>query len=415
MFNTALHHQVDINILDKVTNKPPSSWAPFSKEEFKSAITNYNNFSTLGPDKLSWRHLKVILKDDDCLGNIISITNTCIDLGFWPSYFKRSMTVIIPKPNKVLYDSSKSFRLIVLLNMLGKLLEKVISKRLQFLTAVNNFIHPSQLGDLKFKSTTDVGVTLTHIIHSGWVKNLSTSTLAFDIAQFFLLLNYCLLTLILKKMGFNNYVISFFANYLIDRKTNYFWNNLTSPILDVNVGVGQGSALSPILSALYLSLFLYILEKCLKNLNIPMFIISFIDDGLFISQSKSFHTSNCCLFCSYNVMLNLLEKFSLIVEHSKTDVFHFNRSQSTFNPPSLDLTPLEGTILQPKNMWKYLGFIFNRKLLFYQHVNFYSNKAISTVKCMKILGNSNCGINLTQKHLLYMTCVLSITLYRFQL
>ena len=34
---------------------------------------------------------------------------------------------------------------------------------------------------------------------------------------------------------------------------------------------------------------------------------------------------------------------------------------------------------------------------------------------MKILGNSNCGINLTQKCLLYRICILSITLYGFQL
>jgi len=169
---------------------------------------------------------------------------------------------------------------------LDKLIEKVIGKRLQFLTSANNFIHSSQLEGLKFKSITDAGVVLTHIICSGWVKNLSTSTLAFDIAQFFLSLNYHLLTLILKKVEFNNYVISFYANYLMDRKTNYFWNNLTSPMLNVNVGVGQESVFSPILLALYFSPFFYILEKCLKNLNIPMSIISFVDDGLFISQSK---------------------------------------------------------------------------------------------------------------------------------
>ena len=281
MFNTALHCQVNINILDKVTDKPPSSWASFSKEEFKSAIANCNNSSTPRLDKLLWRHLKVILKDDDCLRNIISIANTCINLGFWPSYFKRFMTVIISKPNKVLYDSPKSFRPIVLLNTLGKLIEKVIGERLQFLTTANNFIHLSQLGGLKFKSMTDAGVALTHIICSGWVKKFLTSTLVFDIAQFFPLLNYCLLTLILKKVRFNNHVISFFTNYLMDRKTNYFWNNLSSSMLDVNVDVGQGSMLSPILSALYLSLFLYILEKHLKISIFPclLFLLLMIDSS----------------------------------------------------------------------------------------------------------------------------------------
>ena len=196
------------------------------------------------------------------------------------------------------------------------------------------------------------------------------------------------------------------------RKTNYFWNNFTSPLFDVNVGVGQGSVLSPILSALY---FLYILEKCLKHFKIFVFFISFVDDGFFISQSKLLHISNCCLFCSYNVMTILLKKFGLIVEHSKSEVFHLNRSQGSFNPLPLDLSPIGGTILWPKNMWKYLGFIFNRKLSFHQHVDFYSNKAMSTVKCMKILGNSNQSINLIQKCLLYRTCVLPIALYGFQL
>jgi len=151
------------------------------------------------------------------------------------------------------------------------------------------------------------------------------------------------------------------------------------------VGVGQGSA---ILSALYLSPLLYILEKCLKILNIPISLLSFVDDSLFISQNKSIDVSNSQLFCSYNVLSGLLDKFGLNIEHSKTETFHFNRSYGMFNPPPLDLSPLGGPILCPKNSWKYLGFIFDWKLTFHQHIDFYSNKAISTVKCMKLLGNS---------------------------
>ena len=217
------------------------------------------------------------------------------------------------------------------------------------------------------------------------------------------------------QAGFDHRIVSFFANYLVDRKMNYFWNNFSSLTFCVNVGVGQGSALLPILSALYLSPFIYILENCWKNLKIPTFFISFVDDGLFISQSNLIDISNSCLYFSYNVLTNLLEKFGLVVEHSKTEIFHFNRSHSIFNLPPLDLSLLRGNILQPNSTWKYLGFIFDRKLTFHQHVDFYANKSISTVKCMKMLGNSNHGINPLQKCLFYRSCILPISLYGFQL
>ena len=168
-------------------------------------------------------------------------------------------------------------------------------------------------------------------------------------------------------------------------------------IFNINVEVGQGSVLSPILSAIYLSPFICILENQLKNLKILISIISSVDNGLFISQSNSFDISNSHLFCSYNILTNLLERFGLVVEHSKTKIFHFNRSQGVFNPPPLNLSPLGESILHPNNSWKYLGFIFNRNLTFHQHINFYTNKSISTVKCMKFLGNSNCSINPLQK------------------
>ena len=294
-----------------------------------------------GPDKLMWHYLKFILKQDDCLINIINIADTCINLGHWLSYFKCSSMVVIPKPNKLVYDQPKSFQSIVLLNTLDKLIEKVVTKKLQFLITKNDFIHLSQLGSLKFKSTTDTGVALTHIIRSGWVKNKTTSTLAFDIAQFFPSLNHCLFTLILEKVGLDSKVVSFFADYLIGRKTNYTWNDIFSLIFKVNISVGQGSTLSSILSALYLSPFLYIIEKRLKNLNIHIYIIS---------QNKSIDISNSHLFCSYNVLTKLLDKFGLIIEHSKTETFHFNRLYGFFNSPLLDLSTIRDPTLCLKDL-----------------------------------------------------------------
>ena len=75
------------------------------------------------------------------------------------------------------------------------------------------------------------------------------------------------------------------------------------------------------------------------------------------------------------------------MEHNKTEVFLFSKLQSIFNSSFLDLFTLGGSILLPRTMWWYLGFFFDQKLTFHHHINFYTNKAISTIKYMKMLGN----------------------------
>jgi len=169
-FNMALHRQVDINIFNEIDHKPSQVWMLFSRYEFESTIHKCSDNSAPGPDKMSWCHWKLIFKDSDCLSKIINIADACINLGHWLKYFKISTTVIIPKLSKPSYNNPKAFCPIVLLNTLRKLIEKVIAERIQFTVASNDFIHSSQLGGLKFKSTSDTGVALTHIIHSGWSK-----------------------------------------------------------------------------------------------------------------------------------------------------------------------------------------------------------------------------------------------------
>ena len=325
-FNTVQHHSIESDILNELGSFVSSPWALLLEKEFTNSLFKCSNMSTPGPNKLLWRHLKIILKDKMCLKNIITIANTCIELGYWPLHFKISMTIVIPKPNKSSYDSPKLFRPIVLLNTMGKLIKKFISNRLQFHMIANNFIYHSQLGGLKLKSTTDAGIALTYFIYMRWIKYMSTSILVFNIVQFF-------------------------SNYLVNRRTQYVWNNFSFYFVDINMGVGQGLALSPILSTLYLAFFLHILENHLKNLNLQVSLLYFVDDGLLITQSKSFETSNSYFYYSYNVVFNLSTKFSLLVEHIKTEVFYFSRLQEFFNPPPLDLSSISRPILSSKDSW----------------------------------------------------------------
>ena len=115
---------------------------------------------------------------------------------------------------------------------------------------------------------------------------------------------YCL---ILDKARFNPKISKFFSNYLIGRKTQYLWNNFSSFFVEVNVGVEQGSALSPILLALYLSPLFHIFKEYAKrNLKIPVSFVFFVNDSLLVSQEKSLEKTNLLLFCRYNIVFLLL-------------------------------------------------------------------------------------------------------------
>lgn len=194
------------------------------------------------------------------------------------------------------------------------------------------------------------------------------------------------------------------------------WNNFVSPFFRIDVGVGQESALSPILSALYIALISHIFEKRSMNpiLNLPILFYSFEDDSLLIPK-KNHIKVKCLFFCRYDIISFLLNQFSLTIKPRKSEVFYFYRSTKNFNSFPLDLSLLGGLILWPKNTWKYLGFHFSRKLYFWQHIWYYSNKALSTIEDMKMLGNSSKGLLPYYKWLLYRTSILLIALYGFLL
>ena len=267
--------------------KSKLDWSSFSKKKFRNSIKKCSNMSILELDHISWKHLKVIIR---FILNFVNIANTYINLSYWPLHFKMSFLIIISKPNKVLYNSSKIFQLIVLLSMLGKLIENVIDNRLQNLFIASNFVYPNQIGKLKHCSTIDTDIFFIHLIHSEWVKSLQTNTLAFDIAQFFPSLNYQLLLLILNKTSFDSRIFLSFSNYLINRKTQYLWNNFVSPFFRVYIK--------------YISPIFHIFEKRTKNLisSITISFLSFVDNGLFILQEKTYEKSNTLLFCSYIII-----------------------------------------------------------------------------------------------------------------
>jgi len=72
--------------------------------------------------------------------------------------------------------------------------------------------------------------------------------------------------------------VNFFVDYLVEQFTKLFWDNQLSEPFPAAVRVGQGSALSPILSTLYFAPVLWKFHTKRHNTQL----ISYVDDGMII-------------------------------------------------------------------------------------------------------------------------------------
>ena len=141
--------------------------------------------------------------------------------------------------------------------------------------------------------------------------------------------------------------------------------------------------------------------------------MSYVDDGTLIASSKTYAENQTKHSEAYHFIHEATEAMGLILEHSKSEAFHFSKRRDGENPPiDLGFAPFTGdTPLVPKEIWRYLGFFFDRKLSFREHCRRYANKALTSVRAMYSLGNGARGLRPEDRRLLYRTCVLPIATY----
>ncbi|RXW14702.1 hypothetical protein EST38_g11150 [Candolleomyces aberdarensis] len=399
-YNAASDRPVDTAILDEPPTEPERAWPEFSLLELRQALEACSLRSAPGADHITWRHLKQILALPECADIIMALANGCIESRHWPKHFKESMSVIIPKLNKASYSTPKAFRPIVLLNTLGKLIEKMISNRFQHNMIKYDLVDANQMGGVRQRCTEDAGLFLTHLVRVGWAKGLQTSIVAFDVAQFFPSINHQFLLAVLKKQGFHSKVTKFFGSYLVDRFTSYAWNCNTSDPRRADVGLVP------------------VVKICrIRSVGLACILISYVDDGDIIVQSPEVAT-NCVMLChAYGIVFDLFTGSGLALEHNKTKLFHFTRARTGFDRSlNLGYAPYTGdNPLKPKTFWRYLGFYFDRKLTFKEHICYYTPKALTTVMVMRMLSNSTRGLSLRNKRILYRACMVPIATYGHRL
>ena len=324
-----------------------------------------------------------------------------------------------PKPKKLAYDTPKAFWPITLLNVLSKLLTKILAQRMQFEGQAHGLFHEGQLGGVSKHATMDVGLILVDIITENHDWGLHTSVLALDIAQFFPSINHSVLCTLLTKLGFNHKLTTLLASFLKDRTTTYKWDGIsTTTHFQCSEGIPQGDPLSLILSALYLALiihyhFLWDTDKWVNSL-------FYVDDGTLVCSSPSLDNNVTLLSILYKHFLCLLANIGLTVEQTKLELKHFiaynlsgpKCSFVVINQPSLRYT-WQGVEydIKPQETWRYLGFFFDSYLKFDFHVRYYTNKGFSTIHACNMLGKLCGGLGPRQRVICYNAYVIPVLTY----
>ena len=153
--------------------------------------------------------------------------------------------------------------------------------------------------------------------NSGW----HVSACGIDITQFFPSLNHHAAAAVLAKLGFANRLVNLLRSYFQGRNTIYKWDTATSRPYDFSMGTPQGDCLSPIVSALYLS----VVIKAVFFHPFPpgpVRCLFFVDDGILYTASESL-TKNVRILSSTLVrLLTILGRIGLNIEPSVSKFSH---------------------------------------------------------------------------------------------
>jgi len=149
-----MHHPTD------PPPKPTRQWGDITIEEVTQALSTASNNSAPGLSGVGYKLLKwAHAARPDVIPTLLTL---CLCSSTHP--WKAATVVMLNKPKKLDYGVPKAYHLITLMECTGKLLEKIIAKRLN--TDIQNFdlLPMTQFGSWPHHNTMDAIATLVHKI-----------------------------------------------------------------------------------------------------------------------------------------------------------------------------------------------------------------------------------------------------------
>ena len=321
--------------------------------------------------------------------------------------------MIIPKPSKPDYRLPKAYRPISLLECCGKLLEKVIAKHILSDAHSFDILPPHQFGLRDYHCATDAALCLVHNAQAAVATSHVASTLPFDISGFFDNININRAIAIFLNLGFPPSLCKWIKSFLSNCQIHLSFNDYLSDPFPLDHGTPQGSPLSPILSAIFTSPILKIVNASWSQCSLQMY----IDNSTISATHVLAKASANLVVTGFNKVATWLFCNSLHMDSDKAEFITFTLSHSAHKNggtvTEIALTdPSSGRYpVKRSDQIRYLGIFIHHTFNWSHHVTIMANQACSTTCALNLLRNSVQGLDFANWQRLFHALILPILTY----
>jgi hypothetical protein len=204
----------------------------------------------LGVDRINFRALQLLWSWDS--PQIIALAQQCFRLGIYPRTWKTAKGILLQKAQKADYSLVQSYRVISLLNCLSKVVKKIAAEAIAQYCKATQALHQGQMGCQKHWSAIDVVACLIQEVHNGWSEKMLLGALFMDVKGAFNHVDPAQLVKQMGEIGINGDLIYWVTSFLMDRKVQLVIDRYQGPEQPINLGLPQGSLVSPILFIIYI-------------------------------------------------------------------------------------------------------------------------------------------------------------------
>lgn len=370
-------------------------WPLLSKVELRDSCTSKIKGKTPGPDLITQ---EIIVRAYTAIPEVFYIVySILVNQGYHPKCWKKATGFILKKPQKPDYSKPKAYRVISLLNCLGKVSERILARRLSHLAETTTLLHDSQIGSRLKKSAIDAALLLQNEVEINKANKLKTTTLFLDVKGAFDHVSKNRLIKVLTELRLPLSLISWISSFLEHRLLQLTFDNKSEEFQEISTGIPQGSPISPILFLIYI-------RDLFKSKNIKP--LSYMDDIALIASSKSYKQNIITLERETQLLVELGKEHSISFDIEKTELIHFFGGKNT---PCITLP--NNAILAPSKLVKWLGIHFDSNLKFKNHRSIRTSLAKQMFYRVIRLANITHGLSSFALRQLYIACVTSVADY----